>query len=270
VTLTTFGLLGVMAPDGAAAPHHAVLGAPKKAAKAAKAVPGQLTKQVTMAPKALKFGMALKQVAKVYDKQFDAEFLPLYKKAEPGPQMTALDAELRDKKALIRRNVVAFNDTPTGVDYTPLKGEYSYGNKETMSRVSLRSGTERYFFFIDDRLWKVYDEYKLQKGGSLGENFEEALAVLTKKFDVPPKKVEADFEKGRSFEEAHWQTSDLLIRAVNRGNSLGIVYVDRSVHDNISRYRTHKPKDLHALDPAVRSATKKAEPPADEKGKAKK
>src|SRR5690606_8419219 len=138
VTLTTFGLLGVMAPDGAAAPHHAVLGAPKKAAKAAKAVPGQLTKQVTMAPKALKFGMALKQVAKVYDKQFDAEFLPLYKKAEPGPQMTALDAELRDKKALIRRNVVAFNDTPTGVDYTPLKGEYSYGNKETMSRVSLR------------------------------------------------------------------------------------------------------------------------------------
>lgn len=233
---------------------------PAKAAKKAKA--GELGKKVTMAPKELQFGMSIEQVARVYDRLFDKEFLPLYKKAQPGRQMQALDAELKNKKALIRRNKIEFGDDPTGVDYSPLKGEYTYRNGESMTKVTHRSGTNRNFFFFSDKLWKVYDEHKLGKG-TLGENFQQAVENLAKKFGAPPKMVGPDPAKGRSFAEAHWQDATLLIRAVNREGEkiVGIVYVDRSYNDNLDRYRTHKPKNPHELDREVKAVT--ANPPED-------
>ena len=233
-----------------------------KGGKAAKAGVGQLGKKVAMAPKELQFGMSLEQVARVYDRLFDKEFLPLYKKAEPGSQMAALDAELKDKKALIRRNKIEFGDDPTGVDYSPLKGEYSYSNGESMTKVIQRSGTPRNFFFFSVKLWKVYDEHKLGKG-TLGESFQAAVENLAKKFGAPPKMVEADPSKGRNFAEAQWQDASLLIRAINREGEkiVGVVYVDRSYQDNLDRYRTHKAKNPHEMDREVKSVT--ANPPED-------
>lgn len=271
----------------AALPGPAVLGAGKgekagtgekaskddKGKKGAKATPGELTKKVAIAPKELQFGMTLEQAARVYDKVFDKEFLPLYRKAEPGTQMAALDAELRDKKALLRRNRIDFGKDPTGVDYTPLKTEYTYGNAESMSRVPLRNGTMRNLFFINERLWKIYDEHKLRAGGPLGENYEQAIAALTERFETPPKVLEADYPQGRPFDEAHWQDNALLIRVLNRGEGvLGIVYVDRAVYDNIGKYRTHKPRDPHELDREVKAATARPPqqpgPPPSEQGEA--
>jgi hypothetical protein len=246
-------------------PASAADNKPAKAAakgKAAKAGVGQLGKKVAMAPKELQFGMSLEQVAKVYDRLFDREFLPLYKKAEPGSQMAALDAELKDKKALVRRNKIEFGDDPTGVDYSALKGEYSYGNGESMTKVTQRSGTPRNFFFFSDKLWKVYDEHKLGKG-SLGENFQQAVENLSKKFGAPPKLLDADPSKGRNYAEAQWQDATLVIRAINREfeKTLGVVYVDRAYHDNLAKYRTAKAKNPHELDREVKSVT--ANPPED-------
>jgi hypothetical protein len=287
IQLATLAIAASVAVQASAAPHSVLLRADKaapakgekakgskKGGKEAKASEGQLTKKVAMPPKDLQFGMSVEQVARVYDKVFDKEFLPLYKKAEPGSQMAALDAELRDKKALIRRNRIDFGNDPTGVDYSALKGEYSYGNGEAMSKVTLRSGATRNFFFINNRLWKVYDEHKLGKGSSLGENFEQAVDNLGKKLGAPPKAVEADFAKGRAFDEAQWQDATMLIRAVNRGQgTVGIIYVDRSVNDSLSQLRTNKGKDPHELDRDVKAVTanppQQPGPPPDEKDKGK-
>jgi len=166
------------------------------AEKPAKGGPGSVGKKIALAPEGLKFGMSLEAIAKLYDKTFDQEYLPLYKKAAPGPETEALDAEIKQRKAEVRRSKVDFNNTPTGVDQTALKGEYSYANGESMARLTLRSGTERYFFFFNDRLWKVYDEHKLKKGSPLGESYADAVKVLTGKYGNPPKKLPANAEKG--------------------------------------------------------------------------
>lgn len=277
ITLTAMSVVAgsLSAANVSAAPYSVVLRQDKAAAKPAKAsakdkegkpgkvVPGQLTKKVVMAPKELQFGMTIEQVARVYDKVFDKEFLPLYKKAEPGSQMASLDAELRDKKALVRRNRIDFGKDPTGVDYTALKGEYSYGNGESMTRLPLRSGTTRNFFFIGQKLWKVYDEHKAGAGSNLGATFEQAVENLTKKFGAPPKLMEADYAKGRPFQEAVWEDPSLQIRVLNREaqGTIAVVYVDRNVGDNLARYRTNKAEDPHQLDREVKSATEK--PPED-------
>ena len=98
---------------------------------------GQITKKFRLAPKGLQFGMSNELIAKLYDKVYDAEFLPLYKKVQPGVRMQALDSELADKKGALRRSRVEFGSLPTGVDQSALKGEYSYGNRESMTRMTL-------------------------------------------------------------------------------------------------------------------------------------
>lgn len=222
---------------------------------------GQLAKDLALAPKGLRWGMSLKAVSKLYDDVLDKKFLALYKKTQPGsPKERALDIELRDKKQLISRNVVEFGKTPTGVDYTPLKGEYSYQNGEKMSWVSLDPGKKRHFFFFNDKLWKVYDEYKLRDSGPMGTTFDSALKKLATVFHSQPNMRKQDFEKGRTFDEAVWANDDLYVRALDRSGEglVAIVYVERGVQDNLGRYRKNKPVDAHKMDDSVERVLRKS------------
>jgi hypothetical protein len=222
---------------------------------------GMLDKVIGIPPKGLHWDLTLEGVAKLYDKVFEDEYLPLLKKADPGNQMTALEDELKSKQGILRRGRIDFGDIPTGVDQSALKGEYSYRNGESMATLRLRSGTERHFFFFSDKLWKVYDEHKLTKGGTLGENFEEAVKILTTRFGAPGKPVPANYDKGQSFNEVQWRDADKLIRAVDRGNVLGMIYASNTYNDHLSEYRKNRPEDLHEMDKDVAAAT--AHPPTE-------
>jgi len=276
VTLTAFGLVAapLAATTASAAPASSSVLArfgharhPHKAKAAGE--PGRLKKHIAVAPRGLRWGMRSEQIARLYDKIFDKEFVPLYKKVEPGPRMTALDVELKNKKAILRRSLIGFNDTPTGLDQSPLAGEFTYGNHESMSRVTLRSGTARHFFFFSDRLWKIYDEHKLRKGGPLGGSYKEAVTILTKKLGVAPKMIPADFSKHQYYDEAIWFDNSTIIRALNREaqHVLAMVYEDKGVADGLSRYRTHKQKNRNAVDSSVLAVTKPANPPPGDKAK---
>ncbi|HEY3498001.1 MAG TPA: hypothetical protein VGK73_25050 [Polyangiaceae bacterium] len=240
-------------------------GAKPADSKSEKAKPG--AKRFALSPEGLKWNLGIEGVAKLYDKVFDDEYLPLYKKAAPGPETEALDAELKQRKAEVRRSKLEFGDTPTGVDQTALKGEYSYANGESMGRLTLRSGTERYFFFFNDKLWKVYDEHKLKKGTPLGETYEGAVKVLAGKFGGQPKKAPANADKGQMFDESVWTTPDMVIRAIDRGNIIAVVYADRDVQENLASRRRNKPKDEMGMDKDVMAALKSKEPPPDPKKK---
>jgi hypothetical protein len=233
-------------------------GKDKPADKGAAGV-GVLEKAIGISPKGLHWGLTLEGVAKLYDKVFEDEYLPLLKKAQPGQEMSALEDEQKIKQGILRRGRIDFGNTPTGVDQSPLKGEYSYRNSESMATLRLRSGTERHFFFFSDKLWKVYDEHKLTKGGTLGENFEEATKILAKRFGAPGKLMPADYDKGQPYDEVQWRDPEKVIRAIDRGNILGMVYADKTVQDNIGQYRKNKPEDLHEMDKDVAAAT--ANPP---------
>jgi hypothetical protein len=254
IAVPTFALAALVS-----VPVHAEKGG-DKAAKGGGG-PGVVSKKIGLSPEGLKFGMSLEAIGKLYDKVFDEEYLPLYKKAAPGPETEALDAELKQRKAEVRRSRVDFGQTPTGVDQTALKGEYSYANGESMARLTLRSGTERYFFFFNDRLWKVYDEHKLKKGSALGEDYASAIKVLTSKFGAAPKKVPANPDKEQYFDESVWTTPDMVIRALDRDSILAVVYAERDVQEDLPKRRRNHPKNETAMDPDVANALKKSEPP---------
>ena len=234
----------------------------KKGRKGKKDV-GQIEKRIRLAPRGIGWGLAPAQIASIYDHAWDDQYKELYKTTPIGPQTAALDAELRDKKDLIRRNRIKFGSLQTGVDNTPLKGEYSYANNESMTSTALDGGTMRYFFFFGENLWKVYDEHKLRGNGPVGTSFEGAVLVLTAMLGAEPKRVEPAPQIGRNFDEAHWSDGTTLIRLVNREHEgiVGLVYVEENTQSKLPSLRKNRPTK-ERIDSQVRDATTKAPPPS--------
>ncbi|MBN1609894.1 MAG: hypothetical protein JW940_24900 [Polyangiaceae bacterium] len=241
-------LLLVLAALGIGAGSLTDVAAAGKPVGRGKASGGTLDKQIEIAPEGIRWGMTAEALAKLYDKYFDALYLPRYKNVEPGVAMERLDAEVKERKALIRRNKIDFGTTPTGVDNTPLKPEYSYGNGEAMSRVDLSGDVRRNFFFFSDRLWKIYDEYPLRNGSPLGLTFEDAVTRLSEKLGSKPARVEPDYANGRNFQEAVWTGKSILVRAVNREPILGLVFIDPSIQSDLPRLRRARPPSPTAID----------------------
>ena len=75
-------------------------------------------------------------------------------------------------------------------DNTPLAGEYTYRNKETLMMVD-RAGKVRYFFFIKGRLWKIIDVLSVGEKSSWGKSFDEAVIKLVKHYGVAGRVLDA-------------------------------------------------------------------------------
>lgn len=273
----------LVAETSSAAPvSHAAFGKPAaagkeaKGAKAAKKVgPSEVTKKIAFRPKELRFGMSLEEISKVYDKVFEADFLPLYRRVEPGPRMNELDNELADKKQLVKRNHIEFSNLPSGLENTPLGGEFTYNNGESMTHVTLRNGTKRYFFFFKNRLWKIYDETALSKKSKLGTNYEGVLESLGKLFGKKAREQEADPAAKRMFDSGEWADKETILRVLNRGGkNVALVYIDRKVEENLDQMRPNKGEKPREIDATVSSVTKGGpmdnKPGAPEEGKGKK
>jgi hypothetical protein len=199
--------------------------------------------------------MKAEEVASFYDRVFDQDYVAKYKAARISEQ-PAIDAELRDLKASYRRTV-AFGTLPTGIDQTPLKGEYNYKHEESMMTV-VRNDQKRYLFFVANALWKTYDELPLKQGGEFGGTYREAVAELQKRFGVAGRAQAADFEHGRASTEVDWVDPTTHVRALDRSgeNVLGLVYEDRYVSDRILAWRAAQKGDDNSIDPMIAAATK--------------
>jgi hypothetical protein len=74
-------------------------------------------------------------------------------------------------------------------------------------------------------------------------------------------KVAADYTKGQNFDEVVWAgRGQGDSRALDRGDTLGMVYADKSVHDNLGNYRKKKLVDQPRARQGRRGAT--ANPPS--------
>lgn len=213
---------------------------PAWAKKRSAAASQETGKGMPVPPEGVSWGMSLEQLARLYDKIIADEMRPRLRKARPGAELDSLTEELNERQGALRRNHVDFGTVPTGIDQSALKGEYRYNNGESLSYVTLTSGSKRNFFFANGRLWKVYDEHKLAAGGPFGKNFLEAVRLVTERTGSPPKQSPADYARGRPFAEAEWHDADKILRAVDRGSVLGLVYSDPRVQDDLSHYAKSK------------------------------
>jgi hypothetical protein len=211
--------------------------------------------------KDLHWGMSHQEVTDAYNNPggyFDREYAPQLGKLQPGVAMQQLEADRDSRKTSFMRAFAPFLDTPTGYDLTTLHTEYSYGNEEAIQPV-FKDGKKRYFFYIRDKLWKVYDEIPLKADGKLGASYQEAVTKLSALLAVPGRLRPADpGTHDPDITTTDWQDGLTHLRAVDRSGEhiVGIVLEERATLNSLASLRKNKPADFNAIDPSIAAVTK--------------
>ncbi len=210
--------------------------------------------------KGLHWGMSHQEVTDAYnnpDGLFDREYAPLLGKLQPGPKMQDLEADKENRKVNFARSFTPFGETPTGYDVTALHNEYSYRNEEGVQRL-FKDGKTRYFFYIKDRLWKMYDEVPLKADSPFGATFQDAVNKLNTMLGVPARVRPPDASQGLERTTADWQDPLTHLRLIDRSHEhvLAIVLEDKRTLANLATLRANKATDPFAIDPSVAAVTK--------------
>lgn len=225
----------------------------KKKDDAVAADPPVAKKAITLTLPGVGWGMSPKQLGDTIDKILDDDYRPLYKTAQPGVQMKELDAQIAEDKAAFRRSRIDFGKLPTGLDASPLKGEFTYNNREALYNLS-RKGLTTYFFFIQEHLWKIIEEQKLGDSNPLGKNYQEAVVKLSTNLGVPGRVLPADGTT-RNALEVDWKDATTHLRVIQRSDTAaGFGYEDNATLAQLPSLRTNKPVDDNGIDPDVAAA----------------
>ncbi len=215
----------------------------------------------SMVEKELHWGLSHQEVTDAYNNPggfFDHEYAPQLGKLQPGVAMQQLESDRDSRKTSFMRSFAQFLDTPTGYDLTPLHAEYSYRNEEAVQPI-FKDGKKRYFFYIRDKLWKIYDEIPLKAGAPLGASYQEAVTKLNALLAVSGRTRQADpATHDPDATTTDWQDAQTHLRAVDRSGEhlVGIVLEERATLNSLASLRKNKPEDLNAIDPSIAAVTK--------------
>jgi len=248
LTASIFVAGALLALSGVAAP-------PKAAGE-----PPTVSSLRTLLEKELHWGMSHQEVIDVYNNvggYFDREYAPQIGKLQPGVVMSQLEADRENRKANFARGFSLFLDTPTGYDLTPLHREYTYKNEEGVEPI-FKDGKKRYFFYIKDRLWKIYDEIPLKADSPLGATFQAVVTKLTALLGQPPRTRPGAAPQDPEATTADWQDATTHLRVVDRSNEhlVGVVLEDKATLNSLPTLRANKATDPFAIDPAIAAVTK--------------
>lgn len=214
----------------------------------------------TMLDGGLRWGMSKEEVVKAHTsvggilwKEYDAKLA----KTSIGPQMKAIEQERDSAMRAFERTWVEFDGNPTGYDATGLKPEYTYRNKEALLQLT-RGGKTRYFFFIQGRLWKIYDAVPLGDSGAYGKTFADAVNTMNGKLGVQGRIVPPDAAAGRAHTLVDWRDQSSHMRLVDRSGEgvCGLVLEDLSTMNNLASLRSVKEGNPLEIDPTIAAVTK--------------
>jgi hypothetical protein len=190
-------------------------------------------------------------------KDYDERLLKLH----PGPEQTQVEHE---RDALLdnfkSRALTKFERSGSGWESSPIRGEYSVGNHESLVLVE-RKGKRRFFFFINDRLYKIYDEVALAPNGPMGATWAEAYQkAYGLAGGVAGRAMAAEPAKGKPYQAIDWKDADSrgnYLRLIDRSAEkfVGVVITDFETERNLGSLRSHKELDPMDLDPGVAAVT---------------
>ncbi len=237
-----------------------------KAAAPAPTEPATSKKDIAYDMPGVTWGQTVKQVTAAVEKLLDEDYKPLYAKVSPGVKMKQLDAALAEEKSSFARSRIDFGKIPVALDSGPLKGEFTYNNKEAKMELT-RKGITFHFFFIQDKFWKLIADRKLGEKEPAGKDFADAVSKVAKDLGVAGRVRAADESKGLNYQEVDWKDAKTHLHMIDRFGIVAFAYEDNATLGNLATLRTNKPPAGNEIDPAVAAITRK-DPPAPEPPKA--
>lgn len=109
--------------------------------------PAQLVSELATIP----YGAPIKLFQKFLEDRISEEYRPLIKNEKSAVKRDQLKREVPEKIQAVKNTYTAFSGAQTGYDISVLAGEFRKGGGDAL----MKEGTDRYYLFADDRVWKV-------------------------------------------------------------------------------------------------------------------
>jgi hypothetical protein len=199
---------GVASAKGAKAKKPKTPAAQTQAKKSMPAVSAEHKKALAELLGAFKFGMTKDEVIGVLTKQLDDAYADKIAATNDIHTQDQLRAEKKDKIAEITKTFVEFNGQKTGWDVSVIDDQFARNTDESMLVYWENSGgkNQRFFFFYDGKLWKMFLQLASNQIAEEGRNFDAFRQAMEGRFG--PGLVDPTGEE--------WATSDIDVKAVNR------------------------------------------------------
>jgi hypothetical protein len=218
---------------------------------------GKEPKEVTVAPKSdqiapmieeFKWGMTKDEVIKILSKKIQGEYQEKMAKAADPIKEDKLHQTMLQKIKALKDSYVEFKGQVTGFDSSLVKTEYTHKNGESMIIFPKDLKTERkwddYFFFINEKLWKMFRAFDADMFPGLTWN--DVAAAMGTKFGEGPlkvKKYDSD-TKIVHILGLQWQDDNTLLTLLNYTTFYGIFclrFEDKQMLKQIDSLRVNKP-----------------------------
>jgi hypothetical protein len=196
-----------------------------------------------------KFGMTKDEVLGVMQKQIDEQYED---KIKATTDIAMQDRLRKDKKAELGRvasTYIAFDSKTSPWDVSIVDGEFAHNTNESMMEHWENEGGKnqrRFFFFYDNKLWKMYLSLDVSLIPEDKRNFETFRGVM-----------ESQYGKGGiDGGTIMWRAGDFDVRAIDRlkdYGALGLVVEDPRVRSDVVALR-----DQHKVAPHETSAVIKS------------
>lgn len=167
-------------------------------------------------------------------------------------QEDRLRQEMTNEARRVRGTFVRFRGEASGWDTSFIRDEFTHGNNESMMvwRDEV-THSQRYYFFINDRLWKVFQAFDASVFA--GVNFAQFAEAIQGRFGRGVERTGVLVEGGPSTQWVEWQDETTRLRAVDHTRFYGffcLVFEDKGTVGRLSQLRANtiaRGSDGHAL-----------------------
>jgi hypothetical protein len=163
-----------------------------------------------------------------------------------------LRTEMNEEIRRIRASFVRFRGQATGWDTSFLRDEFTHGNDESMMFWRDESThSQRFYFFIRDRLWKLYQAFDASVFP--GATFEQFAEAIQARFGRGIERSGVLVEGRAPVRWIEWQDASTRLRAVDQTRFYGffcLVFEDKATVEQLPQLRTRtvrRATEDHAL-----------------------
>jgi hypothetical protein len=101
----------------------------------------------------LRWGLSEREVASYAKRQLNEHYTAEITKTKDSGKQAQLKTELKQAQSEVDKSLTNFEGGHSRWDSSPIAGEFTYGNSESVM-ASKDHGTDNYFFFVNGHLWK--------------------------------------------------------------------------------------------------------------------
>jgi hypothetical protein len=167
-----------------------------------------------------KWGMSPDEVLVVVETQITERNADAFKAATDAAEREGVKKKSKAELGKVKGSLTKFDGKPGGWDVSIIEGEFGQKNDEEMLVYNdLDRGQQRYFFFLDGKLWKMFIAVNME--GFQGKKFMDFAGFMEARYGQAKVHTKPNAEGIEEIDYIWWRTADIFLRAIDLNRFYG-------------------------------------------------